>query len=271
MIRAGTTPATSNRAEFVDYYARASATAANRRRFTALRDATLRFVQRREVGLCVADIGCNAGGSSSVWAELGHRVHGLDISEELVRLAQERSRRAGFRTAHFYLGSATSLPWAARTMDVCVLLELLEHIVDWRACLDECARVLRPGGVLLLTTTNRLCPRQEEFELPLYSWYPARLKRRYERLALTTRPELANHATHPAVNWFTFYSLRRELAARGLRALDRFDIVDPAGKSVPARCLLWAIRRIPLFRGLAHVATPNTMLIAVKTGGGSRL
>ena len=76
-------------------------------------------------------------------------------------------------------------------MDVCLLPELLEHVADWQSCLKEAPRVLRSGGLLYLSTTNVLRPRQEEFNLPLYSWYPGPLKRYCERLAMTTRPALA--------------------------------------------------------------------------------
>ena len=253
---------TSNDQRFVDYYATASATVAARRRFGALRDTALRF-SRVTRPLAVADIGCNTATSNAVWAELGHHVYGLDISTELLRIARQRLRDAGL-PAHLCLGSATALPWTSGTMDVCMVIELLEHIGDWQSCLDECARVLRPGGILLLSTTNRLCPRQSEFNLPLYSWYPRRVKRRFERLARTTRPQLANFATHPAINWFSFYSLRRELASRGLRALDRFDVIDLAGKSRARRMLAKAIRRLSLVRYLAHVFTPATFVLAVK-------
>jgi 2-polyprenyl-3-methyl-5-hydroxy-6-metoxy-1,4-benzoquinol methylase len=257
----------SSRQQFVAYYAAASATAAARQRFVALRDVVLRLAGTSDGTLSVADLGCNAGTSSAVWAELGHRVHGLDISADLLRLARDRTREAGL-TVNFCLGSATALPWADRTMHVCVVIELLEHIADWRACVDECARVLRPGGILVVSTTNWLSPRQSEFTLPLYSWYPARLKRRYEHLAATTRPWLANHATYPAVNWFSFYGLRRELSARGFRSLDRFDVIDATVKSSPTRWLLAAIRRVPALRYLAHVLTPYTLVVAVKDRGG---
>jgi len=110
-------------------------------------------------------------------------------------------------------------------MDVYVVPELLEHVVDWEGVLNEAARILRPNGVLFLSTTNALCPVQNEFNLPLYAWYPAFMKRHYERLAVTTRPEVANYAKYPAVNWFTFYSLRSALRARGFnRFLDRLDM-----------------------------------------------
>ncbi len=95
-----------------------------------------------------------------------------------------------------------------------MLPELLEHVEDWQTCLNEAVRALRPGGALYLSTTNALNPVQDEFELPFYSWYPGFLKRHYERLAVTTRPELVNHAKYPAVHWFTFFGLKPYLRAR---------------------------------------------------------
>ena len=52
--------------------------------------------------------------------------------------------------------------------------------------------------------------------MPLYSWYPAFIKKWCEHKAVTTHPEWANHARYPAVNWFTYYELRDWLAMRGL-------------------------------------------------------
>jgi 2-polyprenyl-6-hydroxyphenyl methylase/3-demethylubiquinone-9 3-methyltransferase len=149
-------------------------------------------------------------------------------------------------------------------MDVCLVPELLEHVAPWRACLHEFVRILRPGGVLFLTTTNKLCPVQQEFTLPLYSWYPTRTKRYVERLASTTRPQLANYARYPAVNWFSYYGLRSVLTDLGFQCLDRFDITDPATKGALARAILCAVRASRSVRWLAHVATPSTTVVAVK-------
>ena len=254
----------STRAEFVRYYADKSQLPETLAGLVAARDLVLRFAPARGRPLDVADIGCGAGAHSMLWAQLGHRVHGLDVSADLVDVARRRALEAGYTVA-FAVGSATRLPWSAATMDVCLLLELLEHVTDWASCLDECARVLRPGGVLLISTTNALCPVQQEFSLPLYSWYPASVKRHYARLAATTRPEIAGYATYPAVNWFTFYSLRAALAARGLRSLDRFDVIDERGKGTAATLVVRTLRRVPVLRWLGHVATPYTLALAVKS------
>jgi 2-polyprenyl-6-hydroxyphenyl methylase/3-demethylubiquinone-9 3-methyltransferase len=109
-----------------------------------------------------------------------------------------------------------------------------------------------------------MCPRQCEFNLPLYSWYPARAKHYFERLAVTTRPDLANNASYPAVNWFTPYGLARELAQRGFTSLDRFDIADTTNKSKFARLAIQSIRLLPAIRFLAHSCFAGTTTLAIK-------
>jgi len=253
---------------FVEYYSRQSQSLETRRRFTSIRDAVLRIVRMNESDrspLDVVDIGCGAGMLTMIWAESGHRAHGLDVNRQLLELGRQRAVEAGLNV-DFRIGSGVELPWGDESMDVCLALGFLEHVAPWETCLDEFIRVLRPGGVLFLSTTNKLCPIQQEFNLPLYSWYPRPLKRRYEKLASSARPELANYASYPAVNWFTFYSLRDSLAARRCRSLDRFDLVDLSDKGPVRRIIIHAVRRIVPLRWLAHVATPYTIVAAIKGG-----
>ena len=251
--------------EFYEYYARQSATAAAMQRFRAIRDMVIRLnpnlLSRGPID--VADIGCNAGTQSILWAELGCRVHGLDVNGPLLDLARDRASKAGY-SIDFVLGSAVSLPWPDEYVDVCLAVELLEHVSDWESCLKEFARVVKPGGVLFVSTTNVLCPIQQEFNLPLYSWYPAPVKRYCERLAKTTRPQLANYAKYPAENWFTFYQLREFLGERGFDSFDRFDGIDLSNKGSGAKAVVKVVRALPALRWLAHVATPGSSVVAVK-------
>ncbi len=265
MTQTGAEPATKND-PFVDYYVRESASERTRERFQAILDAILRIRAAQQLpleSLCVADVGCNTGTQSLMWAERGHSVRGLEINAGLLEVARARTQQAG-RTVDYFLGSATNLPWKSGSMDVCILPELLEHVEDWQSCVNEACRVLKVGGTLFLSTTNALCPIQQEFDLPLYSWFPRPLKGRYERLAVTTRPELVNHAKFPAVHWFTPYGLTAYLKARGFESFDRFDFMDASRKGAAGRSVLRAIRSVPALRWLAHVATPYTALIAVK-------
>lgn len=252
--------------DFYDYYASESQSDATAQRFAGIQAAVLQVAAQTGLGarLDVADIGCGAGTQCRLWAERGHRVHGVDVNEPLIRLAQKRAAEQNLEI-DFKVGTATALPWGDRTMDVCLVPELLEHVVDWQSCVNEAVRVLRPGALLYLSTTNVLCPKQQEFNLPLYSWYPGALKRYCERLAVTTRPAIANYAKYPAVHWFSFYGLREYLEPLGFRCLDRFDLIDAAGKSAVARAVIWLVRRVALLRFFGHVATPSTYLVAVKS------
>jgi 2-polyprenyl-6-hydroxyphenyl methylase/3-demethylubiquinone-9 3-methyltransferase len=256
----------STHEDFFKYYANESLGESTQKRFQRVKDMMIRLARtnRRDERLNVADIGCGAGTQSLMWAADGHAVHGLDIGEPLIRLARERAKVAGLNVS-FEVGSATALPWGDGTMDVCLVPELLEHVADWQSCVREAARVLAPAGLLYLSTTNVLCPRQEEFNLAFYSWYPRPLKRRCERLATSTRPEIANYARYPAVNWFSYYGLRRFLRPLGFRCLDRFDLMDATSKSPMQRVVIRALNVSSLLRFLGHVATPSTVLVGVKS------
>jgi 2-polyprenyl-6-hydroxyphenyl methylase/3-demethylubiquinone-9 3-methyltransferase len=252
--------------DFYDYYAAESQSEVTVHRFRGIQETVLRVAAQTEMKtqLDVADIGCGAGTQSRLWAERGHRVYGVDVNEPLIRLAEKRAAEQGL-DIKFEVGTATALPWADRTMDLCLVPELLEHVADWQSCVNEAARVLRPSGLLYLSTTNVLCPKQQEFNLPLYSWYPGPLKRYCERLAVTTRPAIANYAKYPAVHWFSFYGLRDFLEPLGFRCLDRFDLIDTAGTGGLAQFIVTVLRGVPLLRFFGHVATASTYLVAVKS------
>jgi len=264
---------TSSNENFYEYYARESLNPEMVRHFATIRDAVLRVFESREGHsrfYDVADVGCGAGTQSILWAEAGHRVSAIDVNRPLVELGASRAADRGFQI-DFRIGSASSLPWGDESMDVCLAAELIEHVPNWRHTVREFARVLRPGGVLFLATNNVIWPLQQEFNLPLYSWYPAPLKRHFEHRARTAQPSLANFATYPAVNWFTYYGLRRSLGQIGFDCLDRFELINVAEKTGVKKLIISMIRAIPPFRWLAVLCAPSLMLLGIKKPCGPRV
>ncbi len=250
---------------FVDYYAQQSQSPSTLARFSGIKDAVLSL--RRTLGasthsLAVADIGCGAGSQSLMWAAEGHRVAGVDISDPLIQVARQRAEAQSF-DVEFTVGSATQLPFPDASFDVVLTAELLEHLPDWKPCVDDVVRVLKPGGIAYFCTTNRLCPVQQEFDLPLYSWYPSAIKRRCERLAVTSHGHWVQFTSFPAVHWFSFYQLSRYLDGHGVAAFDRFDVLSTSGSTL-RRAAVTALKRSKPLRFLGQVCTPYTVAFGVK-------
>jgi ubiquinone/menaquinone biosynthesis C-methylase UbiE len=250
---------------FVEYYEAQSLSENTIARFASVKRQAISVRERLGLptsNLQVVDVGCGPGAQSIIWAADGHHVRGIDISAPLIEIARRRSKEAGV-DVEYSVGSATSLPYPDASCDVALVPELLEHVSDWRSCLKDAVRILKPGGLAYFCTTNRLCPVQQEFDLPLYSWYPASLKRRCEAMALTSHKHWVSYTSFPAVNWFSFYQLRAELAASGIRSFDRFDVIE-AQRSALRRTIVATIRASSLLRFAGQLLTPYTVVFGVK-------
>lgn len=268
--RAGHSPApldTSTHDQFYQYYREQSLSPEAIERFNRLASLilkTMRIEAGRERSFRIADIGGGAGTLARIFARAGHEVTCVDLSKDLLEEGRRRAAEEGL-VIDFINCSATQTPLPDASLDICVIPELLEHIVAWAECLDEASRILKPGGLLYLSTTNKLCPIQEEFELPLYSWYPGFLKRRYEHLAVTTRPEISNYAKYPAVNWFTFYQLRSALTERGFsRFLDRLDMIEIMAEESFKVSVAKFLQATPFCRAAVQCVTDGSYIIAFK-------
>lgn len=98
-------------------------------------------------GTCV-EIGCGAGRITQGLVDTFHRVVALDVSEDMMRLASAVVPRAEFRAVH-----GTSIPLEPSEADAvfsCHVLQHLESLSDVSGYMEECHRVLRPGGTVML-------------------------------------------------------------------------------------------------------------------------
>ena len=100
----------------------------------------------------IADIGSGTGTLSLLLADEGHTVDGVDVSPEMVRLAQAE---AGGRTdVRFALGDAAEVTLAPGSYDVVLCRHVLWAMPDPAAALQRWIHLLAPGGRLVLVEGN---------------------------------------------------------------------------------------------------------------------
>ena len=204
-----------------------------------------------DAGAPVLDLACGSGPHTLAWAERGFRLTGIDFDPELLVAGRRRVAEAAPQAPApaWTCGDATCLPYAAGSFDAVFCNSLLEHVPAWESVLSEAARVLRPGGVFVMYTTNRTCPMQQEVNhFPFYSWLPDPIQRRVLAWIMKHRRDLVNYTDFPAVNWFTFPAMSDAFRRHGLEPLDRIDLLARRNSGGLKGALVGAMHRMPVLK-----------------------
>ncbi|HEY2762398.1 MAG TPA: methyltransferase domain-containing protein [Pseudonocardiaceae bacterium] len=99
----------------------------------------------------VLEAGCGEGYGAALLDRTADRVLALDCDRATTRHVARR-----YPGLHTVRGDLAALPCGRSTIDVLASLQVIEHLPDQPGFLAECARALRPGGRLLVTTPNRI-------------------------------------------------------------------------------------------------------------------
>jgi len=114
--------------------------------------ALARQIERLPSRATIIEIGCGTGNYaialSGMFAE--YRWKGFDLSREMLSIAQPRSNRVEFATgdadAHF--------PYTADEADLAYLVDVIHHLRNFESFFSECARILKPMGILAIVTDS---------------------------------------------------------------------------------------------------------------------
>ncbi|MGC1210857.1 MAG: methyltransferase domain-containing protein [Micromonospora sp.] len=149
-------------------------------------------------GSRLLEVGCGAGRTAAALAARGFQVDAVDPAQEMLALA--RRHTAGAERPPTYLqGDVRSLPFPADTYDVVVALGVLPWLADAPAALAEMARVLSPGGFLVLSADNRyrLCHLLDPGRTPALAGLRRGVRRGLERArgrTALTSPRVTMHS-----------------------------------------------------------------------------
>jgi len=165
----------------------------------------------------ILDIGCGTGEFLTLpLARQGWRITGLDIHGASIKRASTLA--ADLPGASFVCGTLNDV---AGTFDVIILSEVIEHVIDPHALLEEVRLKLKDGGVLILTLPNGYGP----FEIDqifskrnflwirsLYSWYVRHARRKGKAVATFNEES-------PHINFFSWRTIHNLISASGFQVV----------------------------------------------------
>ena len=105
-------------------------------------------------GLSLIDIGCGGGLICEPMARLGAQVTGIDAAPRNVAVAALHAEKQGL-TIDYRQHTAEALVQAGQQFDIVLALEIVEHVADAGLFLKSCGQLVKPGGLLFLSTLNR--------------------------------------------------------------------------------------------------------------------
>ena len=105
-------------------------------------------------GLRILDVGCGGGLLAEPLVHLGAKVTGLDASSEAIAVAVRHAKTSGL-SIEYRTGGVEDLAKGKERFDIITAFEIIEHVADLDSFLAAVARLLKPGGMLILATLNR--------------------------------------------------------------------------------------------------------------------
>jgi len=123
----------------------------------ALNPARLGYLAERAplADAAVLDVGCGAGLLSESMAQAGARVTAIDLAPNLLKVARLHGLESGVKVDYREIAVEALAADQAAAFDAITCMEMLEHVPDPASIIQACARLLKPGGQLFVSTLNR--------------------------------------------------------------------------------------------------------------------
>ncbi len=110
-------------------------------------DLISNLLSKKSSDIHILDVGCSNGSSVFIASNLGFHAAGVEPSEKAIQDGKNRG-------LNLHLGYLSDVSFDDNSFDAITLYEVIEHVATPIALLNECNRILRPNGILLIGTGN---------------------------------------------------------------------------------------------------------------------
>ncbi len=186
-------------------------------------------------GLTLVDVGCGGGLLCEPMRRLGAAVTGIDAASDNIDVAASHAGRQGL-AIDYRRSTAEALVSAGQRFDVVLALEIVEHVADADLFLRSCSQLVKPGGLLFLSTLNRTAK----------AW----------ALAIAGAEYVLGWLPRGTHDWRKF--LKPSEVARSLRAGD-LDVQEIVGVVYSPLSRTWSLNRTDLDVNYMLYATARTV------------
>ena len=186
-------------------------------------------------GLTLVDVGCGGGLLCEPMRRLGAAVTGIDAASDNIDVAASHAGRQGL-AIDYRRSTAEALVSAGQRFDVVLALEIVEHVADADLFLRSCSQLVKPGGLLFLSTLNRTAK----------AW----------ALAIAGAEYVLGWLPRGTHDWRKF--LKPSEVARSLRAGD-LDVQEIVGVVYSPLSRTWSLNRTDLDVNYILYATARTV------------
>ena len=128
------------------------------------------------------DLGCGTGLTLAVLARYFRNSTGCDIGEEEIKASKELLKLLNIK-CQVVVYDGEKLPFSDNTFDVVTSIEVIEHVSKPDPMLKEIRRVLKPDGILHVTTANKWWPIEPHYHLPFLSYLPRTIASYYLKVS----------------------------------------------------------------------------------------
>ncbi|MCI0653338.1 MAG: bifunctional 2-polyprenyl-6-hydroxyphenol methylase/3-demethylubiquinol 3-O-methyltransferase UbiG [Methylococcaceae bacterium] len=106
-------------------------------------------------GQKILDVGCGGGILSEALAKLGAEVTGIDLSEDLIEIANLHGLEFGLKVEYKKISAEDLANGQPATFDCITCMEMLEHVPRPESIVAACSELVKPGGKVFFSTLNR--------------------------------------------------------------------------------------------------------------------
>jgi ubiquinone/menaquinone biosynthesis C-methylase UbiE len=169
----------------------------------------------------VLEVGAGRGGKGIAYAQAGMRITSLDVDVDALSVGADAARRSGV-AMNFLAGDGARLPFSAEAFDAILLDSVIEHVADPLAVLQECYRVLAPGGIVFVVFPPFYGPLSGHIDdfvlIPWFHLLPRHIVQRKlfsmeQRLGFLTPREA--YAVFATLNHLTIWGFKRAARRAG--------------------------------------------------------